>query len=125
MGKTDKIEKSLYTGYLWYSDENEPKILNNEEVKSSFDDDENPFIVEGWLTDRKTSYFVQFIDGKHEIFKYDLDKLAGLENEKKEFIPSFKGVDKLIFRQYWRPVQDNLCENMQVLVPAEFVFVGF
>lgn len=125
MGKTDKIEKSLYTGYLWYSDEKEPKIFINEEVNSSFDDDENPFIVEGWFTDRKTSYFVQFIDGKHEIFKYDLDKLAGLENKEKEFIPSFKGVDKLIFRQYWRPVQDNLCENMQVLVPAEFVFEGF
>jgi CRISPR type III-associated protein (TIGR04423 family) len=36
-----------------------------------------------------------------------------------------ENVQKMKFRQYWRPVEDDLCEGMTVLQPAELVFVGF
>jgi CRISPR type III-associated protein (TIGR04423 family) len=36
-----------------------------------------------------------------------------------------ENVQKMKFRQYWRPVEDDLCEGMKVLQPAELVFVGF
>jgi CRISPR type III-associated protein (TIGR04423 family) len=34
-------------------------------------------------------------------------------------------ISKLCFRQYWTLQEDKECEKMQVLTPAEFVFVGF
>jgi len=125
MEKTDKIPKSNYTGYLWYSDAVEPQLYYETEGEFTFDDVKNPFVVEGWLTDGKKSYQIKYADGKHHIFSYDLEELKQLKHEPKEFIPVFKKFRKMLFNQYWRPVQDELCEEMQVLQPAEFVFVGF
>lgn len=124
----DKINKSKYVGYLWYSNAQQPELYFGEEKEFMFDDNKNPFVIEGWLTDKKkTSYQIKYVDGKHWVKQYDLEKLmaSGLESTPKSFYPSFKGVSKLEFVQYWRPEPDELCENMQVLKPAEFVFVGF
>lgn len=48
-----KIEKSKYQGYLWYSDQKEPKVFNNELFELEIADNENPFIVEGQLYDEE------------------------------------------------------------------------
>lgn len=125
MEKTDRIPKSAYTGYLWYSDAKEPQLFDKTESEFSFDDIKNPFVVEGWLTDNITSYQIKYVDGKHEILSYDIDALKLFKHEEKEFIPVFKDFRKMHFTQYWRPVTDEMCEGMQVLQPAEFVFVGF
>ncbi len=44
-----KIDKSKYQGYLWYSDEKEPRVFNNEEFELEMAENTNPFIVEGHL----------------------------------------------------------------------------
>lgn len=125
MEKTDKIPKSNYTGYIWYSDAKEPQLFYGTENEFLFDDTKNPFVVEGWLTDNITSFQIKYVDGKHEILSFNLAELKVLKHEKQEFVPVFKGFKKMHFNQYWRPVEDEMCEGMQVLQPAEFVFIGF
>lgn len=124
MKKVDKIEKSKYTGYIWYSDVKEPEVFHETGKEFSFNNNQNPFVVEGWLTNGNKSFHVQHVDGKHNIYEYDLNELKDVEHKEHEFIPSFKECKMLVFNQYWRPETDKLCEDMQVLVPAEFVFVG-
>lgn len=120
-----KIDKAKYTGYLWYSASKEPELFYLTEIELTFDDSHNPFVVEGWLIneDKSISYSIQYLDGKHIIQKYDLENLEHVKYETKKYMPSFKGFKEIVFRQYWRPETDELCENMQVLVPAEFVFI--
>lgn len=121
------IEKSKYVGYLWYSNAQKPELYFGEEYAFTFDDNKNPFVIEGWLTDGKTSIQIKYVDGKHLLKKYNIEELKkSIPNiVSKSYYPAFKGVSKLEFLQFWRPELDEFCEGMQVLRPAEFVFVGF
>lgn len=123
----ETIEKSKYEGYLWYSNAQIPELLFGEEKEILLEDNKNPFVIEGWLTDGKKSIQIKYIDGKHLVKQYDLEALngAGVLSEPKFYLPSFNGVSGLHFEQYWRPEVDVMCDDMQVLQPAEFVFVGF
>lgn len=121
-----KIEKSNYTGYLWCSNKKEPEVFYMTELEKEFDDNSNPFVIEGWLTDGHVSHYIKYVDGKHIIKSFDLDDLENrYSSEEKTFIPSFKGFKEIVFTQYWHPVVDENCESMEVLQPAEFVFTGF
>lgn len=120
----NKTDKSKYEGYLWFSDQKKPEIYSKKENEFRFDDNKNPFVVEGQLFDGANSYSIKYVDGKHIIAKFILAELP-IDFTKQTFIPSFKGVSGLQFRQYWRPEPDPLCEGMEVLKPAQFVFVGF
>lgn len=122
-----KIDKSTYQGYLWYSDEKEPRVFNNEEFELDIANDENPFVVEGHLFDGINSISIKYVDGKYIVKTYEVkDNDFKSPNLVKEFLPNcMKSVKKLRFLEYWKPKEDNLCENMEVLQPAEFVFVGF
>ena len=66
------IKRTAYQGYLWYSDEQIPKVFDNEEVELELDDTANPFIVEGQLYDmtEDRSISIKFIDGKYIINTY-------------------------------------------------------
>ena len=137
-----------YTGYLWMSDSKYPALLNGAEYKSlqlissnssnqiNFEEitnESNPFIIEGQLynKDANLSYSIKYVDGQHYVIAYDLGKIPDAwvfdkEKDLKIFISNrIKGVPKLKFRQYWKPETDGLCEGMEVLVPAGYVFVGF
>ena len=94
-----KIEKSIYQGYLWYSDQKAPQVLNNEVFELEIADSSNPFIVEGQLFDG------QKVEQVFHSYRMDGEQLK--------------------FNLYWREVEDDLCEGMKVLQPAELVFVGF
>ena len=122
-----KIDKSTYQGYLWYSDEKEPRVFNNEEFELDIANDENPFVVEGHLFDGINSISIKYVDGKYIVKTYEVkDNDFKSPNLVKEFLPNcMKSVEKLRFLEYWKLKEDNLCENMEVLQPAEFVFVGF
>jgi len=142
MKKIKLTEISLsqnYDGYLWWSDQPTPQILNNEPIKE-LPIGNNPFIIEGQLFDSENnkSYSIRFVDGEYLINCFDLNELSELEYIKKEYLPNrIDGVQKLCFREFWRPVKDKLCgskigeekekefEGMEVLQPAEVVFVGF
>ncbi len=123
-----KIEKSKYQGYLWYSNESKPeKVLNNEDFEIEIADDKNPFIIEGQLYDKdgKKSISIKYVDGKYLFKEYDIIKLNGLEMTEQVFYSHRMDGKKLKFNQYWRPEKDDKCCDMDVLQPAELVFVGF
>lgn len=81
-----KIEKSKYQGYLWYSDQKEPKVFNNELFELEIADNENPFIVEGQLYDEenRASISIKYVDGNYIVNKYKV-KEEDFNN------PSFSG----------------------------------
>jgi CRISPR type III-associated protein (TIGR04423 family) len=126
-----EIPKDLtYTGYIWMSDSSRPtQYLQPTRLGDVLcvSDESNPFIVEGQLYSKtaEKSYSIKYVDGKHIVKDYDL-KLLPEEYDLKKFIPNrIDGVSKILFRQYWKPREDKLCEGMDVLVPADYVFVGF
>lgn len=130
----EQIEKSTYQGYLWYSDKDQPKVLNNEDLEITLDKKINPFIIEGHLFDGKQSISIKYLDGKYIVKKYILDELSEKDFTEQSFLAHRMGdVKALKFRQYWgesegkygRKQKDELCEGMSVLQPAVLVFVGF
>ena len=124
-----KIEKSIYDGYIWYSDKSNPEVFQNKEFEFDTDKIENPFIIEGQLYDdqKMISYSIKFVDGKYICKKYEVESTDF--NKKDVEIKTFHAnrMDnlKLQFLQYWKEEDDELCEGMKVLQPAELVFVGF
>ena len=123
-----RIEKSKYQGYLWYSDQSEPKVLKNEDFELEISETANPFIVEGQLFDGKISISIKYVDGKYIVHKKEVkaEDFNNVNVEEMEFIPNrIVGVSKLKFLQYWEAQTDDLCKEMPVLQPAELVFVGF
>lgn len=121
----DLLQK--YEGYLWWSNQPSPKVFHNETI-TDLPEGKNPFIVEGQLYDKsnKKSYSIRFVDGGYLIQCFDLDELEELECIDKKYLSNrLDGVQKLCFKEFWRPEPDDLCEGMLALKPAENVFVGF
>jgi CRISPR type III-associated protein (TIGR04423 family) len=124
-----KIEKSIYDGYIWYSDKSEPEVFQEKDFEFDTDKIDNPFIIEGQLYDdqKMISYSIKFVDGKYICKKYEVESTDF--NKKDVEIKTFHAnrMDdlKLQFLQYWKEEDDELCEGMKVLQPKELVFVGF
>jgi CRISPR type III-associated protein (TIGR04423 family) len=124
-----KIEKSIYDGYIWYSDKSEPEVFQEKDFEFDTDKIDNPFIIEGQLYDdqKMISYSIKFVDGKYICKKYEVESTDF--NKKDVEIKTFHAnrMDdlKLQFLQYWKEEVDELCEGMKVLQPAELVFIGF
>lgn len=124
-----KIEKATYEGYLWYSNESQPKILHGEEFEKEIANNENPFIIEGQLydADRMHSISIKYVDGAYICNEYDVEStdFNKANVEKKIFHSNRMEGVKLQFLQYWDEAEDDLCEGMKVLRPTKSVFVGF
>ena len=124
-----KIEKSIYEGYMWYSDAKEPQIYDQEEKEWVIKEDEKPFIVEGQLydTENMKSISIKFVDGEYLVQTHDIDSLDfnRANVDIKVFQSNRMNGRKLRFLQYWNEKEDELCENMKVLVPSKRVFAGF
>ena len=126
--KVNNIESGNYHGYVWKSDESEPNM-----VSGSFKEDLsvlNPFIIEGFLYDeeRHVSYSIKYVDGEYLICRYEVapqDFHRDDVVQKSYFAHRMKEHKRLAFLQYWREQEDECCEGMKVLQPAEVVFVGF
>jgi CRISPR type III-associated protein (TIGR04423 family) len=120
-----------YQGYIWLSDASKPIMLDNGKLKDTdkkyFSEGQNPFIIEGQLFDGKNSFSIKNVDGKMIVIKYDESDLkVDRDSKSYEFVPNSRmglGDRKLKFLQKWEPNAD--CENMDVLVPAGLVFLGF
>lgn len=123
------IPNSTYEGYVWYSDQSEPKILRDENFSFEPDESKNPFIVEALLFDRQNSlsFSVKYVDGKYIINKTPVlpEDEGKREVEKKRFLASFGNGISLSFLHYWKPVKESNCEGMEMLLPEKLVFVGF
>ena len=129
MNKVDKIKSGNYIGYFWKSDAKEPEFLNGTFDKD-LDPSKNPFIIEAQLYDANAmlSYCIKYVDGEYLIFEHQVEStdFNQLDVEIKDFYAHrMKEHNRLQFLQYWKEVEDDLCENMKVLQPSELVFVGF
>lgn len=127
--KVNTIESGNYCGYIWMSNKKMPEIINGNFTKL-LDNTTNPFIIEGQLYDAEkgVSYSIKFVDGDYLILRFDVKKedFNNKDNEIKEFYANrIEGHKKLCFLQYWRSKKDEMCCDMDVLEPAELVFVGF
>ncbi len=138
------IEKAKYEGYLWYSDKKIPEVFHGDkEIGVELDDNQNPFVIEGnlWDIEKSVSILIKYADGKHivrrtlvspkEINGTNDNNLNFYEEKvvatsRKTFIAHrINWVRELNFLQYWRTEKDDFCEGMNVLQPAELVFIGF
>ncbi|MDE5877736.1 MAG: TIGR04423 family type III CRISPR-associated protein [Muribaculaceae bacterium] len=132
--KTEKINNipaGSYEGYYWLSDADKPEVINGSFDGLKLEPDENPFVIEAQLFDRKNnkSFSVKYTDGRYYAYCYDLNDIDANNKEdmkvQKYCSNQMCNHQWLYFRQYWRAESDELCEGMDVLQPAEMVFVGF
>lgn len=121
-----KINKSKYVGYIWYSDQTTPEqFLGNEDFEIEIGDNVNPFIIEGLLYDGNHSITIKYVDGHYIVKDYLISSFDGIEMTRQIYFSNRMDNRTLLFNQYWREKKDDLCEGMNVLQPAELVFVGF
>ncbi len=122
-----------FQGYIWMSDQSKPEMFDcDKERLLILDNNKNPFVIEGQLYDKthKKSYSVKYVDGEYLVMPYDVT-----DNEVKNANSYFPNrmTKKLFFYQRWEVIKDKkskekgdeYCENMPVLEPTGFVFVGF
>lgn len=140
----EHIEAAKYVGYLWYSNEKEPKVFDGNEMvpEINLDEKENPFIIEGnlWDKDGRKSIMIRYVDGKYIVHSTHVneEELNGISSSqdygskshtattRKDYLAHrIGGVKCLSFLQYWQAEPDEMCEGMCVLRPSKLVFIGF
>lgn len=124
-----------FIGYSWKSDERVPELINGKfnlpEIGT------NPYVAEAnlYAKDGSVSISIEHIDGQYLIGIVDWkevesDKSVVLEEQtylthRLTKLPGAEDFGKLKFVRAWIPVNDPLCEKMEVLEPAWHAFKGF
>ena len=127
--ETIKINKC--EGYLWWSDQQPPRVYQDELIDICLDEAKNPFVVEGQLysIDENMWYGIKYVDGQYIINKYKVndDDLSNIANEIKYYLSNRMDGRWLKFLRFWEPVEegDKNCEGMKPLVITKNVFIGF
>ncbi len=125
----NNINKGIYEGYYWMSNEKKPITLDKEPFEQSLNPAENPFVVEAQLFDSNQllSYSIRFVDGEYLVKEFTLleSELNPDTNDIERYIPQRIEAAGLNFLQRWKEEPDEYCENMLVLKPAEMIFIGF
>lgn len=124
------MEKAKYEGYLWYSDQTMPHVLDgSEEFELHLTEEENPFVVEAQLYDssRMKSYCIRFWNGQYHVYCYDVPEnvCEQCADDIVAYDSNRMGNRKMLFWQQWTEKSDDLCLGMSTLVPQALVFVGF
>lgn len=116
-------------GYLWWSDQQIPRVYQDESLDICLDDSKNPFVVEGQLYDKEClkSYSIKYVDGQYfvNIYKVDEQDFVNPDNELKTFLSNRMDGRWLKFLRYWEEKEDENCMGMPVLTFTKNVFVGF
>ena len=125
----ETIQINKCEGYLWWSDQQKPKVYQDELIDICLDETENPFVVEGLLYDEenKESYSVKYVDGLYLINKYKVDEsdFINIDNEEKSYLSNRMDGRWLKFIRYWEEKEDRNCMDMPVLTLTKNVFIGF
>ena len=125
--ETIKINKC--EGYLWWSDQQKPKVYQDEPIDITLDDAKNPFVVEGQLFDKeeKKSYSIKYVDGRYLIKTYKVEEQDPTNpyNDTKSYLANRMGNRRLKFLRYWEEKKDENCMDMPVLTLTKNVFIGF
>jgi len=146
MSEITKIPAHKYDGYLWYSNEDRPRIIEEGQyIERKGEDEEvfsgkifspsdvesaiHPFIVEGALfaKDEKISITIRCLDAKYYINQFDLNKHSADVTRSIEHVwhVAKDKRRKAIMEEIWLLKKDDLCEKMQTFYPAFWVFKGF
>lgn len=121
-------EPILYEGYLWYSDQENPKVLDRQAL--TLPEGTNSFVVEGHLYNEAEglSYSIKYVDGQyiihqHKVARNDLDS----PNEVKFYLSNRMDDKKLKFLRYWeeRIAYVTGLGGIPVLTQTKNVFIGF
>ena len=125
--ETIKINKC--GGYLWWSDQQKPKVYQDESIDICLDEAKNPFVVEGQLYDEenKVSYSIKYVDGQYLINKYKVDEsdFTNPDNQIESYLSNRMDDRWLKFLSYWEEKKDANCMGMPVLTLTKNVFIGF
>lgn len=125
----ETIKINQCEGYLWWSDQQEPKVYQDEAIDMCFDDTQNPFVVEGQLYDigEKKSYSIKYVDGQYliNICEVKDEDFNNPDYETKCYLSNRMGDRWLKFLRYWDEKEDKNCMDMPVLTLTKNVFVGF
>ena len=119
-----------YTGYLWMSNADSPKILAEPStVDRARFEKRNPFIAEGQLYDaeKDVSISIRYVDGEYFIARYE-DASVPATDEKADDPVDYYAVrmpGKLRFRRFWKLKEDENCDRMPAPCLAREVFLGF
>lgn len=122
----NKIDKSNYVGYYWFSDKEKPELENFE----TLEENKIPFVIEGYLynKDNKISIAIKNLNGKYVITKFDLSNYMDNSDykllEEKE-LPAYKldAIIKIKFRELQQKVTDDL--GFITFDKVADIFVGF
>lgn len=124
-------------GYLWYSDQTEPRISIDKDIELHLDEKINPFVIEGQLysDEEKKSISIKFIDGKYIVKTYDFnarrfiapDSAVMTEGRVEQYIANSRLnlSQPLNFIRVWKTVEDKINDNWRTLRPTGLVFKGF
>ena len=125
----ETIQINKCEGYLWWSDQQKPKVYQDESIDICLYEAKNPFVVEGQLYDEenKESYSVKYVDGLYLINKYKVDDsdFINIDNEEKSYLSNRMDDRWLKFLSYWEEKKDANCMGMSVLTLTKNVFIGF
>ena len=123
--KQADIPALSYEGYLWYSDNKSPLIINGD-FKSNLLS-ELPFVIEGnlWAEKEKLSISIKHINGAYLISPFSLNTIDNLDSKSKKFLSSIVNFTQYKIYQHWESDENENCENMLVAKPLWFAFVGF
>ena len=112
-------------GYYWFSNSEQPVIVDGPFGGLNLLDYNNPFVIEGQLYDKSTqlSYSIKYVDGQY--FVRNTEVTEQMINDAKSYISKWDDNMHLLFTTTWLKKQDPLCCNMEVFVPANLIYVGF
>lgn len=134
----DKYQDKEFTGYRWWSDKTMPEFIDGKFNLPAIG--ENPFVVEAIVRskDGKISVSVEHNDGCYlvgivnweDADQAEKDGMVVLEPQtylthRLRAQPGDEKYNKIRFERAWIPVEDPLCEGMEVLQPAWRAFTGF
>ena len=122
-----------YEGYLWMSNEHEPRLFEPEAVVGAqLFSLRNTFVVEGYLYHRATgvSFSIKYVDGQYLVYKHRVkpSDIDSPDVDKIEYLTfCMKGSKPLWakFLRYWKEKANDECLGMGVLEVEKEVFVGF
>lgn len=119
-----------YEGYLWWSDQEKPEIINGNAPQGTLAEGTNPFVVEGQLYNEKEgiSYSIKYVDGKYVVKKYTVTKedLENKDNEVKVYLSNRMEGKWLKFLRYWEEKTDESDKySFPALTQTKNVFIGF
>ena len=127
--KTILNSENIFLGYIWLSDQKEPIVVKNEQIKIS-KLLINPFVIEGNIIDKtkNISYTILHNGNDYNIYEFNLSSLpASWVTDENDDLIKYQSIipstEWLYFQRYWKCEIDLQCNGMSVYKPAAIIFI--